>query len=88
MGQAEPECDSRLPGSFRDKSPKDVSDNCLKRHAGMGEEHINYRREHWRNDVGCVDCHDPHGMPRRPDQLGLQSLVPSASRHMPDWGSR
>jgi len=87
-GQAEPECESTLAGSFRGKSPKDVSDNCLKCHAGMGEEHINYRRgDHWRNDIGCTDCHDPHGMPRRPDRLGPQSMVGSASRHKPDWGS-
>jgi hypothetical protein len=58
LGQEEPVCESGLSGPFRGKSPKDVSDNCLKCHAGMGEEHINYRRgEHWRNDVGCTDCH-------------------------------
>lgn len=74
--------------SFRGLSPKDVSDNCLECHAGMGEEHINYRRgEHWRNDVGCIDCHDPHGMPRVADRLGSQTFADSATRHKPDWGS-
>jgi predicted CXXCH cytochrome family protein len=88
LGQEAVDCAPGLIGTFRGKSPKDVSDNCLSCHAGMGEEHINYRRgEHWRNDVGCTDCHDPHGMPRRPDKLGPQTFVESASRHKPDWGS-
>ncbi len=40
--------------------PKDLSDTCLKCHAGR-EEHNSYRQgEHWRNDVGCTDCHLAH----------------------------
>jgi predicted CXXCH cytochrome family protein len=47
--------------SFKNKSPKEASDTCLTCHAGK-EERNNFRRgEHWRNDVGCTDCHSPHG---------------------------
>jgi predicted CXXCH cytochrome family protein len=49
--------------TFQNESPKQISDSCLTCHAGR-EEHNNYRRgEHWRNDVGCTDCHSPHGSP-------------------------
>src|SRR5437764_10177183 len=51
--------------SFKGDSPKQASETCLACHAGK-EEHNNYRRgEHWRNDVGCTDCHSPHsGAPK------------------------
>lgn len=46
--------------SFKNKSPKETAETCLACHAGK-EEHNNFRRgEHWRNDVGCTDCHSPH----------------------------
>ena len=46
--------------SFKNKSSKDISETCLACHAGK-EEHNNFRRgEHWRNDIGCTDCHSPH----------------------------
>jgi predicted CXXCH cytochrome family protein len=46
--------------SFKNKSPKQTSETCLGCHSGK-EEHNNYRRgEHWRNDIGCVDCHSSH----------------------------
>lgn len=46
--------------TFEDLSDKEVSETCLKCHAGK-EEHNNYRRgEHWRNDVRCTNCHSPH----------------------------
>lgn len=46
--------------TFENESPKQISENCLECHAGK-EEHNSYRRgEHWRNDVGCIDCHSPH----------------------------
>jgi predicted CXXCH cytochrome family protein len=83
-----PDYDPNLIISFRGKSPKDVSDNCLKCHSGRDEEHANYRRgEHWRNDVGCTDCHDPHGQPLPPDRPGSQTLLDSATKHKADWGA-
>ncbi len=46
--------------TFEGESPKQISEGCLKCHAGR-EEHNNYKRgEHWRNDVACIDCHSPH----------------------------
>lgn len=49
--------------SFKNKSAKATSETCLGCHSGK-EEHNNFRRgEHWRNDVGCADCHSAHGAP-------------------------
>lgn len=46
--------------TFENASSKQKSDACLRCHSGK-EEHNNFRRgEHWRNDVGCTDCHSPH----------------------------
>ena len=46
--------------TYENETAKQISDNCLQCHAGR-EEHNNFRRgEHWRNDVGCTDCHAPH----------------------------
>ena len=46
--------------TFTGKSSKEISETCLSCHAGK-EERNNFRRgEHWRNDVGCTDCHSPH----------------------------
>src|SRR5215216_6820449 len=46
--------------TFAKETPKQKSEACLQCHAGK-QEHNNYRRgEHWRNDVGCTDCHSPH----------------------------
>lgn len=46
--------------SFKNKSSKEISETCLTCHAGR-EEHNNFRRgEHWRNDIGCTDCHTTH----------------------------
>lgn len=47
--------------SFKGKNSKEISETCLTCHAGK-ESHNNFRRgEHWRNDVGCTDCHVAHG---------------------------
>ncbi|MBS1795569.1 MAG: cytochrome c3 family protein [Acidobacteria bacterium] len=47
--------------SFKNKNSKEVSETCLACHAGK-ESHNNFRRgDHWRNDVGCADCHTAHG---------------------------
>ncbi len=46
--------------SFKNKSSKEISETCLGCHSGK-EEHNNFRRgEHWRNDIGCTDCHSSH----------------------------
>lgn len=46
---------------FKTMDSKAVSETCLSCHAGK-ESHNNFRRgEHWRNNVGCTDCHTAHG---------------------------
>jgi len=46
--------------NFKNRSPKETSETCLSCHAGK-EERNNFRRgEHWRNDIGCTDCHSAH----------------------------
>ena len=62
-----------------------ISETCLTCHAGK-EEHNNFRRgEHWRNDVGCTDCHSGHdvdaGAPR-PESLTFPGL--SSGERKPD----
>ena len=47
--------------SFKRMDSKATSETCLACHAGK-EAHNNFRRgEHWRNNVGCADCHTAHG---------------------------
>jgi predicted CXXCH cytochrome family protein len=47
--------------TFHGMSSKEISETCLGCHARRGDEHTNFRRgEHWRNDIGCTDCHAPH----------------------------
>jgi len=58
---------------FLGEPAKQVSETCLECHAGK-EEHNNYRRgEHWRNDVGCTDCHSLHSSsPSTPKMLAAK----------------
>lgn len=59
--------------SFKGKSSKQISENCLTCHSGK-EDHNQFRRsEHYRNSVGCTDCHSAHGATLPPTQPG--SLV-------------
>ncbi len=49
--------------SFKKRDAKATAETCLGCHAGK-ETHNNFRRgEHWRNDVGCTQCHTAHGPP-------------------------
>ena len=63
--------------TFEGETAKQISDTCLACHAGR-EEHNNFRRgEHWRNDIGCTDCHQPHSSTRgevAPTSNGASSL--------------
>lgn len=70
--------------SFKNKSSKQISETCLTCHAGK-EEHNNFRRgEHWRNDVGCTDCHSSHSPTTLVANPGSISLVSEASRRNVD----
>jgi predicted CXXCH cytochrome family protein len=49
--------------SFKRMDAKAAAETCLGCHAGK-ETHNNFRRgEHWRNNVGCNECHTAHGPP-------------------------
>jgi len=59
--------------SFKNKSSKEISETCLSCHSGR-EEHNNFRRgEHWRNDIGCTDCHTAHS-PETGRQLAASNV--------------
>jgi predicted CXXCH cytochrome family protein len=65
--------------SFKNKDPKFISETCLACHAGK-EEHNQFRRgEHWRNNVGCTDCHTAHGPEYGKFKDGSMTQVGSAS---------
>lgn len=60
---------------FLTMNSKAVSETCLSCHAGK-ESHNNFRRgEHWRNNVGCTDCHSAHGSEPANLKLGSSTLV-------------
>lgn len=64
--------------SFKNKSSKETSETCLGCHSGR-EEHNNFRRgEHWRNDIGCTDCHSSH-TPTTGRQLAASNVFVSPS---------
>jgi len=65
--------------SFRGESPKQISETCLTCHSGR-EEHNNFRRgEHWRNDVGCTECHSTHDQTPGPGRNLASSNVQVAA---------
>jgi predicted CXXCH cytochrome family protein len=69
--------------SFKNKTSKQISETCLACHAG-NESHNNFRRgEHWRNDVGCTDCHSTHGEKHGPARIGSTTLLSRASKLNP-----
>jgi predicted CXXCH cytochrome family protein len=69
--------------SFKNKSPKATSESCLSCHAGK-EEHNNFRRgEHWRNDIGCTDCHSPHSVATNKNMPGSITLVAASNAQKP-----
>ena len=68
-------------------SPKDASDTCLACHAGR-EEHNNYRRgEHWRNDIGCINCHSSHSPTIGTNRADSNVLVSADNAEKPGFGA-
>jgi predicted CXXCH cytochrome family protein len=59
------------------ETSKQISETCLVCHDGK-EEHNNFRRgEHWRNNVGCSDCHSAHSpdvIPPKPESAALIAI--------------
>ena len=69
--------------SFKNKDPKFISENCLACHSGK-EDHNQFRRgEHWRNNVGCTDCHTAHGANHGEFKNGSMTLIKDASKLQP-----
>jgi len=69
--------------SFKNKNSKQTSETCLACHTGR-EAHNNFRRgEHWRNDVGCADCHTAHGTKLPNDKPGSISFVGETTHQKP-----
>lgn len=69
--------------TFVGKNSKEVSETCLSCHSGK-ESHNNFRRgEHWRNDVGCTDCHTAHGTDLKNANEGSITNVSDVSRQKP-----
>ena len=69
--------------SFKDKDAKQISESCLACHAGK-EEHNNFRRgDHWRNNVGCTDCHTAHGPSHGEFKIGSMTFVNDSSNLNP-----
>ena len=71
--------------TFEGETSKQVSDTCLNCHSGR-EEHSNFLRgEHWRNDVGCTDCHSTHGGPTGANKAASNTFVASANAEKPGF---
>jgi len=71
--------------TFQGETSKQVSDTCLNCHSGR-EEHSNFiRGEHWRNDVGCTDCHSTHGGPSGANRAASNAFVASANAEKPGF---
>jgi DmsE family decaheme c-type cytochrome len=69
--------------SFKGMNSKQASESCLACHAGK-ESHNNFRRgEHWRNDVGCTECHSPHGSPLKDAQASSITFIGETSHQNP-----
>ncbi|MCU1266476.1 MAG: hypothetical protein JWM21_2794 [Acidobacteria bacterium] len=73
--------------SFKNKPSKTISETCLACHAGR-EEHNNFRRgEHWRNDIGCTECHSPHGESTEKNTAGSNTFVSAANAQKPGFST-
>jgi predicted CXXCH cytochrome family protein len=73
--------------SFKNKNAKEISETCLTCHAGK-EEHNNFRRgEHWRNNIGCTNCHTAHGPELANSRTGSTTLISDVSRQKPTEAS-
>jgi predicted CXXCH cytochrome family protein len=77
--------DKSLIRTFEGETSKQVSDTCLNCHSGR-EEHSNFiRGEHWRNDVGCTDCHTAHGGPAGANKAASIAFVSPANAEKPGF---
>jgi predicted CXXCH cytochrome family protein len=69
--------------SFKRLDAKATSETCLSCHAGK-ENHTNFRRgEHWRNNVGCTECHTAHGPDHGTFKAGSSTFVGDVAAQKP-----
>ena len=69
--------------SFKKLDAKTTAETCLSCHAGK-ENHTNFRRgEHWRNNVGCTECHTAHGPEHGKFKTGSSTFVGDAAVEKP-----
>jgi predicted CXXCH cytochrome family protein len=66
---------------------KNISETCLGCHAGK-EEHNNFRRgEHWRNDIGCTECHSSHSPEKGRNLAKSNVYVSEANAQKPGFST-
>jgi DmsE family decaheme c-type cytochrome len=81
------EADPKQIISFKNKTSKEISETCLACHAGR-EEHNNFRRgEHWRNDVGCTECHSSHGTPGGRNVAASNTFIAANNAEKPGFST-
>jgi predicted CXXCH cytochrome family protein len=81
------EADPKKIISFKNKSAKESSETCLSCHAGR-DEHNNFRRgEHWRNDIGCNDCHSAHANPGGKNLANSNVFLSPANAEKPGFST-
>lgn len=74
--------------SFKRADAKTTAETCLSCHAGK-ENHNNFRRgEHWRNNVGCTECHTAHGPAPGAFRAGSSTFVSDVSAQKPGQATR
>jgi predicted CXXCH cytochrome family protein len=72
---------------FEDWTAKEISDTCLECHSGREEHNMFRRGEHWRNDVGCTDCHSAHPPEPGPTRAESMTFTAATTAHKPDPGT-
>ncbi len=73
--------------SFKSKTSKEISETCLSCHAGK-EDHNKFRRsDHWRNNVGCTECHTAHGPDSHATEIGSTTFRGIDSDNKPGSGT-
>jgi predicted CXXCH cytochrome family protein len=74
--------------SFKKLDAKTTAETCLACHAGK-ENHNNFRRgEHWRNNIGCTDCHTAHGPDPGSFRTGSATIVGDVAAQKPGQATR
>jgi predicted CXXCH cytochrome family protein len=74
--------------SFKRLDAKATAETCLACHAGK-ENHNNFRRgEHWRNNVGCTECHSAHGPEPGPFRPGSSAFPGDVAHQKPGQATK